>query len=219
MPKEILEIRSTVQYVCNPRVADAGTACEDGSECRGDCIASTDALPGQETIGACAAYALRTLGSMTLTNGKAVYPLKLDFLENRQVALRLEYELAKARWDALEIDTYRIEVEQSCFCLYGPYYGPNQIFVRNGTTRRVTYLGETRDGFQSGDSLTNEDAFKPTVNDLFAYVGDEIRGLGPDRVLSVNYHPEFGFPVRTERDDLRLSDSNVKITVIDFLDR
>ena len=105
------------------------------------------------------------------------FPKSADFWEGEGIVL-VEHskssEVAKIDkkhefWLTNAPTHYRYVVSQSCYCLFGPSYGPNDVEVRDGKVVKVTYRGETRDGFESGDSLMEvKSAVNDTPSDIFA---------------------------------------------------
>lgn len=132
-------------------------------------------------------------------------------------ALRLEeLNRNRAKWVGRGIIDYEMILEQSCFCLFGPYYGPNRVVVRGGEILRVVYLGETRDGFRRGDRLTRKPALKKTLDEAFADLEFTIRNLTPNAVLRVEYHEEYGFPTLIDFDRSDMEDEQSRLIVSDF---
>ena len=174
------------RYVCNLRTHDGGTACTDSRQCRGYCEAPAGAGSGQTVTGECSAYVLKVDGTLTVHEGRVTYPTSSTTMTRRKASMLQRFEAARNHWSSLGIDDYTITVaDETCFCLYGPYYGPNRVTVHNGEISRVIYRGERRDGFRRGDSLTRERALKPTVDEIFDRLERSIRNMTANTMLDV----------------------------------
>ena len=204
------------RYVCNLRTTDAGTPCRDSRQCLGYCISPASATSGQQVTGECSSNVLRPQDVLTVLDGRVTYPRWSDKMTERKADMLRRLADAREQWMAAEIDDYEITVTQACFCLYGPYYGPNHVVVLDGRISRVTYQGERRDGFRRGDSLTREDALKPTIEIMFDDLDRTIRRITANATLEVEYDPDYGFPtlVAFERPDI--ADEEYRLVVSSF---
>lgn len=103
------------------------------------------------------------------------YPLSAEFMPAEGETLTPEViaqhmqsiEANYAKWKALRPDHYKYIIAKSCYCLYGPSYGPNEIEVRDDVVVRVTYRGEERDGFHSGQKISDPRATDYSIEQLF----------------------------------------------------
>jgi hypothetical protein len=93
---------------------------------------------------------------------------------------------AQARWEANGPDSYVFTVHRECFC--GPEgIGPVRVDVVAGGIQSRTYV--------DGSTVpANLEAVFPDVPGLFAMVAETIAGR-PSH-LSVEYHPQYGFPAK-----------------------
>lgn len=116
-------------------------------------------------------------------------------VDDRAAQLR-ELDMQEAKWRAHAIADYTVTVEESaCYCLYGPYYGPLRLLVRNGKVRKATYFGEVRDGYKPGDLVREDSQLKKTIDELFADLRRVASERAPGTTLIVEYDPTYGFPV------------------------
>jgi hypothetical protein len=123
----------------------------------------------------------------------------------------------EATWRAHAINDYTVTVEESaCYCLYGPYYGPLRLLVRNGKLRKATYFGEVRDGYRPGDLVREDSGLKRTIDEIFADLRRMVAARRPDTTLLVEYDPTYGFPVLIDVRNTAISDGDSKLTVTDF---
>jgi hypothetical protein len=131
--------------------------------------------------------------------------------------LLTELLLNKEKWKSHSISSYRVRMEDvNCFCLYGPYYGPNQIKVRKGEIVSVIYGGEIRDGFRPGDQLIREKALKNTIEDVFDRIERYIYIDRHETLLTVEYDPKYGFPTLVDYDRYGWSDAQHRLIVSNF---
>lgn len=208
------------RYLCNIQTGDKGEKCYTSRSCEGSCLAPPGAKPGERINGTCSGGILVPQGTLTIDSRYSVsnpeqstasYPAKIDRLET----LRTH----KAKWRALNISDYELMISQSCFCLYGPYYGPNKVSVRNDDTKTVRYYGEVRDGFQPGDRLDPDDSVSLNIEDMFNHVEKRIINATENALLEIDYHPEYGFPVRMNYDHPGIADEENEIRIEDFKPR
>jgi Family of unknown function (DUF6174) len=114
---------------------------------------------------------------------------------------RNELAAARARWAESGIDSYEIRFrDESCFCLFGPYYGPIRNVVWSGKLRTSYYEGERRDGYWHGRRVRIATSLRATVEDVFARV-ERLVSTAATGTYRVEYDPKFGFPVLVEFDD------------------
>lgn len=205
------------RYVCNLRTHEDGKACTDNRQCKGNCIAPVDAESGQEVIGECSAYIQRVHSILTVVDGRVTYPRSTLKMTERKAAMLRRLDFARNQWTALGISDYEITVaDENCFCLYGPYYGPNRVIVIDGKISNVIYRGERRDGFRPGDNLTGEKALKHTVNEVFDRLERTIRQMTANTFLDVEYDSEYGFPTLIDFDRPDWEDEQWRLVVSNF---
>jgi hypothetical protein len=137
-------------------------------------------------------------------------------VEDRAAQLR-ELDAHETIWRAQGIDDYTVTVKESaCYCLYGPYYGPLRLLVRNGKLRKATYLGEVRDGYRPGDLVREDSALKRTIDEIFTDLRRTASERGPGTTLIVNYDPTYGFPVLIDARNPEFSHGDSKLTLTGF---
>jgi len=144
----------------------------------------------------------------------------------RRASLKAQLAERKTIWTANKPDNYSYILQQSCFCLYGPAYGPNAIKVQDGSVKSIIYRGETRDGFKSGDKLSENGVLNYTIDELFERIERVLSGqnLNPERYknreiienFNVSYDDEFGFPIRISYDRVLTADEEYVILLEGF---
>lgn len=205
------------RYVCNLRTHEGGKACTDNRQCRGYCVAPSHAESGQTVTGECSAYVQKVHGTLTVAEGRVTYPRVSSVMTDRKAAMLQELEVARQQWTSLGIDNYEVTIaNENCYCLYGPYYGPNRVIVRDGQISQVVYHGEHRDGFRTGDSITREKALKHTVDEIFDRLEGTIRQMTGNTMLKVEYHLEYGFPTLIDFDRPDWGDVQSRLVVLNF---
>ena len=137
-------------------------------------------------------------------------------VEDRAAQLR-ELDAQEAKWRAHAIEDYTVTVEESaCYCLYGPYYGPLRLLVRNGKLRKATYFGEVRDGYRRGDLVREDSALKRTIDELFVDLRRVASERDPGSTLIVEYEPTYGFPELIDVRNPEFSHGDTKLTLTKF---
>lgn len=205
------------RYVCNQRTHEGGKACTDNRQCKAYCAAPDGAASGELVTSECSAYVQKVHGTLSVVNGRVTYPLVSTAMTDRKAAMLERLEIARQQWASLGVDDYEFTIaDENCFCLYGPYYGPNRVIVRDGTISRVIYRGNRRDGFRRGDSLTREEALKYTVDDVFDRLEQTVREMIGNTTLVVEYHSEFGFPILIDFDRPDWEDEQSRLVLSDF---
>ena len=144
----------------------------------------------------------------------------------RRVRLKAQLDEQKAIWAANRLDDYHYILEKSCYCLYGPAYGPNIVRVRDGNVKSIIYRGERRDGFKSGDKLLGNAVLDYSIDELFEKVEKVLSGqsLISERFnqrevmenFAVTYDETFGFPVRISYDRLLTADEEYVVLLKGF---
>jgi hypothetical protein len=117
-------------------------------------------------------------------------------------------EAARARWRALGSESYRYEVNRSCFCLLG------------GRLMTVTVKAGTVTAAEFQDSGADVEAallsYVPTVADLFDLIEDALERKAS--YFSADYDPSYGYPVRIEIDySSSTADDEIAISARDLL--
>jgi hypothetical protein len=137
-------------------------------------------------------------------------------VHDRSAELR-ELDAQQAIWDQHAIDDYTVTVEESaCYCLYGPYYGPLRLLVRNGKLRKAKYFGEVRDGYWPGDEVREESKLKRTIDEIFANLRRVVSNRAPGTTLIVNYDSTYGFPVLIDYNNPEFEHGDSKLTLSGF---
>jgi hypothetical protein len=139
--------------------------------------------------------------------------------EETEIKMALLEELDKNRdkWGAQGISSYKVTLEEQwCYCLFGPYYGPVRIIVKNGRIRRATYLGEARDGYFPGDILHIETPLRRTIDEIFEVLESTIRRASSEAIIRVEYDSELGFPSIIEYDNPHWHHDESRLVVTNF---
>ena len=112
---------------------------------------------------------------------------------------------SRARWQALELESYRFDYRQSCFCAFTE---PVRITVEAGAVVAV-------DPLDGGSDDLPLSAF-PTIDDLFDRL--EAAEASDPVVFEVQYDPVRGFPTLAEIDiSLQIADEEFSFTVEDLV--
>lgn len=135
-------------------------------------------------------------------------------------------------WNRNRPKHYQYVISKTCFCFDAPTYGPNEIEIKNGEIIRITYRGETRDGFKAGDSLIDESATAYTIDELFAKANEIVSGKrrssiarirsqnSEDRKVNrrflIEFDPIYGFPKRLGYDEDIVADEEWSILIENF---
>lgn len=117
-------------------------------------------------------------------------------------------ESARARWNALGSQSYRYELNRSCFCLLG------------GRAMTVTVQAGSVTAAEFQDSGTGVEAallsYVPTVADLFDLIEDALDRKAS--YFSAVYDPSYGYPTRIEIDySSSAADDELAISARDLL--
>jgi len=204
------------RFTCRILTHEEEKTCTDNRDCRGQCVAPDDAASGQEAVGTCSKFQNIVDSTLTVIGGKVSYPVVSMEMTADKIARLEELSRNRNKWNAHTIRDYSLVLEQSCFCLYGPYYGPNRVTVRAGEISRVVYLGERRDGFKPGDRLTNRKALKNTIVGLFDDLETRIQYMTGNAELQVEYDDVYGFPTVIDYDRPDWEDEQFRIEVSAF---
>jgi hypothetical protein len=179
-------------------------------------MAPQGAVSGQAATGVCAESTLPKGDALTIVDGKVTYPSYSLEMTERKTSLLEELIINRDRWDSLGVSSYEFTIEQTCFCLLAPYYGPNRIIVRNGSIETVIYRGEKWDGYKPGDRLTNKPALKATIDEMFNDLEQRILRLTGNAMLRIEFHEKFGFPTLIDFDRPDMEDEQSRQIVSDF---
>ena len=216
-PGKELNSDDSRRYVCNIRTNDGGKACADDNECQGPCQAPADAVSGKPAIGSCSHHTWIVEGVRRIHNGVVDYPMFSEEMTDAKAARLQQLEANRAKWAAHRISNYKITLQDTdCYCLYGPYYGPIRITVRHGKIKRAIYLGEPRDGYRPGDSVTISTRLRSTIDELFDDLEHTIRYATENTDLKVDYDGEYGFPTLISYDRPDWEDEQSRLVVSDF---
>lgn len=99
------------------------------------------------------------------------------------------------KWRRHGIATYQFRLrDETCYCLYGPYYGPIRVMVKNGKVERAIYEGERRDGYWYGRSVREKTDLVATVEHVFARVKRLITSGAEGAPYKIRYDRVHGFP-------------------------
>ena len=149
--------------------------------------------------------------------GVVFYPEATAMLFPKKQAMLDEFLRNREKWRAQGIVSYRVTIqEHACFCIYGPYYGPNQLSVRNGKLASVIYRGERRDGFRRGDQLLGQDALATTIDGMFARLEPIIMNFTDNADFEIYYDQTYGFPSRAAFDRSDMDDEQWDTRFTDF---
>jgi hypothetical protein len=125
-------------------------------------------------------------------------------------------EANRAKWVEHGIDDYWVRLrDEACWCLYGPYYGPIRLLVRNGKIRKAIYHGERRDGYWPGRSVEVETALKATIEEVFENAKRVILTV-PEGAYRIEYDKQFGFPMVIDVDRPDWEDEQWRLVVDGF---
>lgn len=114
---------------------------------------------------------------------------------------RRELRLNRAKWEHHGINSYEFRLrDENCYCLYGPYYGPIRVIVKNGRVRKAIYEGERRDGFWFGREVREKTDLIATVDEVFSRAEHLITSVS-DRPYKIRYNSVYGFPVLIDVDN------------------
>jgi hypothetical protein len=181
------------------------------------CLAPAGSTPGQEAVGTCSDHVFVAEETPTVTRGQVNFPMfSLEITDDKRRRLQ---ELAenRAKWNASAVHSYSMTLAQSCFCFVAPATGPNRIVVDNGLVVRVTYRGETRQGYLRGGSLTRENfALRSTIDEMFEDLEVTISRMTSNAHLRVAYDDRYGFPTEIDFDRPDWYDEEYTLTVSDF---
>jgi len=131
----------------------------------------------------------------------------------------IEDDLKKAKtlWKSHNIESYNyIIAETECYCLFGPSYGPNRVYVENNLTKRIIYLGENRDGFRNRDNLKPDVGIDSTVPELFDLIELILSTGEDDNLVRITFDRTYGFPTEISRDEPMIADEEFRTIIYKF---
>jgi hypothetical protein len=147
-----------------------------------------------------ASIALASFPAVPLDNARALE----DFTANR------------AKWNVANIHDYEVQIRDgTCWCLFGPAYGPIRNFVRSGLIVKAMYEGERRNGYWPGRTVHIDVQTKATIEDVFARAALLLQGA-PAGTFKIEYDPTYGFPVLIDFDDPQSEDEQWRLTLDGF---
>jgi hypothetical protein len=98
-----------------------------------------------------------------------------------------ELDEARARWEALGLDHYTIELSRGCFCPV-EFVGPFRVTVADGRVESVEYARSDMTGKPPAEAVR----LMPSVESLFAEIAEA--NLTGAAEVRVTYDPETGVP-------------------------
>ena len=123
-----------------------------------------------------------------------------------RVTATVELAAARAKWSSSQVTSYEVRFQdKSCWCLFGPYYGPIRNLVRSGRLKGSYYERERRDGYSFGRKVRIETPLRATVEDAFARV-ERLIASAPEGSFEVKYDAVYGYPTDIAFDDPKLDD-------------
>ena len=127
-----------------------------------------------------------------------------------------EFAVNRARWNAADIHDYEFRLrDETCWCQFGPAYGPIRNVVRSGLIQQAIYEGERRDGYWRGRRVQVDVQTKATIEDVFARAALAIE-MAPEGALRVAYDSTYGFPVLIDFDDPAWEDEQWRLVADGF---
>lgn len=121
---------------------------------------------------------------------------------------------AKSKWESRRFENYSFVISNSCSCPDPLHRGPLRIVVEEGSLRRAVYLGESRDGYTSGQSVRKRGPLRVTMPGLFKFIEQQLK-RGNAAEFKIKYDDKTGHPLRFEYDDPE-SDKPARIEVKDL---
>lgn len=202
--------------ICVITAPDAGNACTDSSQCQIGCLAPEGTRGGAETAGTCASHNWGAPSRLWVDQAHASFPSSDPGMFPAKERMLKELSENRVKWESLGLGDYTIRIEKSCWCLFGPAYGPNKIEVARSELQRATYLDESRDGFRSGQVLKPGVGTQYTINTLFEMLERRIGLTTGNALWEIEYNDTYGFPERIKFDRPDMFDEEYEIRVSDF---
>jgi hypothetical protein len=137
---------------------------------------------------------------------------------SRKAAEMRELEANRQKWRRHAVTTYQFRLrDETCYCLYGPYYGPIRVSVKNGKVRKAVYEGERRDGYWYGRIVREKTHLVATVEDVFTQVEQLITSGAQGAPYKIRYDRVYGFPTLVDVDNPpRMADAQWRLVVDGF---
>jgi Family of unknown function (DUF6174) len=86
-----------------------------------------------------------------------------------KAAEKRQLEINRSKWASHGIKSYQFRLrDETCSCMYGPYYGPIRVIVNDGEVTKAIYEGERRDGYWFGRIVREKTELIATVDEVFA---------------------------------------------------
>lgn len=203
-------------YACNRKTNDGGAACSGDHECNGSCLAPEGSFPTKEIAGRCSNFRLREAGELIVDAGVVGYVTPLDVISETK---RTRLERLSRNWNMWSLKgavDYNLTLQQSCFCIYPAYYGPNRVYVRSGKVVSVIYRGKNGVSLKFGERLTRRAALEGTIDEVFRGLGVTIMAASDEAHLEIAYDEHWGFPTSIQYDDPNADDEEYSLLVSDF---
>lgn len=150
----------------------------------------------------------------------------------RRSAMLSELHEQQGTWANHALPRYSYTVSLDCgLCPEGSYTGPNKLTFEGGAVVSQKYVGKTvpnyRTGgeFMYGEELSGEYGKNNSIEELFSkietYLNKETtnsqrKHAAKNVYFTVDYHQNFGFPVKIWRSDMTVMDSAFIISVENF---
>jgi len=123
----------------------------------------------------------------------------------------------REKWNSHGIDRYKLIVaNETCWCLYAPYYGPNLVSVSDSEVRSVEYQGRDSKKFPFGTRLKKDKALSDSVEDLFKNIETRLAYAEDGYELVIIYDPEYGIPIVFDYDHSGIDDEQSRVVVREF---
>jgi hypothetical protein len=129
-----------------------------------------------------------------------------------------ELEANRQKWRRHAVTTYQFRLrDETCYCLYGPYYGPIRVIVKNGKVGKAIYEGERRDGYWYGRIVREKTHLIATVEDVFTRVEQLVTSGAEGAPYKIRYDRVYGFPSLVDVDNPpRMADAQWRLVVDGF---
>ncbi|MFN2476961.1 MAG: DUF6174 domain-containing protein [Chthoniobacterales bacterium] len=137
----------------------------------------------------------------------------------RRVELQ-ELQANRAKWQRHGITDYEFrQRDETCFCMYGPYYGPIRVIVAKGKVKKAIYEGERRDGYWPGRLVREKTELVATVEDVFRRA-DGVINARSKAPYTIRYDPTYGFPTMIDvQNPPGMADAQWRLVVDGFTPR
>ncbi len=219
-PENYLNGDDLHRHICRIRTHEEAVICTDNSQCKGLCIPEKEVDPGAAATGFCAQYTWPSYSEQekNIINGKVSHPTISTEDTDEKAGMLKTLQANKTKWVQFEAKQYHFKARnENCYCLFGPYYGPVEVFVNNEQVQNVIYRGEKRDGYQAGDRVKIDTQLKFTIDELFYRVENLIKNATENTLLTLEYDPVFGFPSLIDYDRTDWEDNQSRMVISDFV--